>query len=178
MKWANRFKAGPHGPRVRTCYVTVDGTDFRIAEPMPFSKKWYSHKFKRAGLRYEVAVCIQTGDIVWINGPFAAGLWPDVKIFKSKLQDMLAPGEMVETDNGYPNLHCRMPKQQVSKQDSRARALARARHECINKKFKQWGCMAQPFRHELWKHKYCFQAIVTLTQLAILRGEMPFHVNY
>ena len=178
MKWADRLKTGPLGPRTRTCYVTVDGTDFRIAEPLPFSKKWYSHKFKQAGVQYEVAVCIQIGEIVWTNGPFAAGKWPNLKIFKSKLLGMLAPGEMVETDNGYPNPACRMPPQVISKQDSRARALARARHECINKKFKQWGCMKHPFRHALWKHKYCFDAIVVITQLAIRNGELPFHVNY
>ena len=157
---------------------TVDGTDFRIAEPLPFSKKWYSHKFKRAGLRYEVAVCIQTSEIVWINGPFACGQWPDLKIFSSALVNMLGPNEMVETDDGYKHPRCRRTSHVISKQDSRARAIARARHECINKKFKQWGCMKQPFRHELWKHKYCFKAIVALTQLSIRHGEMPFHVNY
>lgn len=178
IRWTDRFKPGPYGARVRTCYVTLDGTDFRIAEPMPFSKKWYSHKFKRAGVRYEIAICIQTGEIVFVNGPFACGRWPDVKIFKSKLLGLLAPGEMVEADNGYPNLACRVPKQRISLQDSRARALARARHECINKKFKQWGCLDQPFRHALWKHKCCAQAIFGITQLAIRRGEIAFDVNY
>jgi hypothetical protein len=32
------------------CHVSVDGTDFRIHEPSPFSPRWYSHKFKGAGL--------------------------------------------------------------------------------------------------------------------------------
>lgn len=162
----------------RTCYVTVDGTDFRVAEPMPFSRKWYSQKFKGAGLRYEVAICIQTSEIVWVQGPFAPGQWPDLKIFKSNLLGRLDNGEMVETDNGYQHPRCRQPKDMISKQDSRARSLARARHECINKKFKQWECMATAFRHPLWKHKFCFRAIVAITQLAIRRGEVPFHVNY
>ena len=62
------------------CKITVDGTDFRIQEPIPFNPKWYSHKFKGPGLRYEVAICIKTGCIVWVIGPFPAGEWPDRKI--------------------------------------------------------------------------------------------------
>jgi hypothetical protein len=46
--------------------VTVDGTDFRIYEPTPFSPMWYSHKYKGPGLRYEVALSIRGGDIVCI----------------------------------------------------------------------------------------------------------------
>jgi hypothetical protein len=36
--------------------VTVDGTYFRINEPTDFSTKWFSHKFKGPGVRYEVAI--------------------------------------------------------------------------------------------------------------------------
>lgn len=77
VKWENRLNAD----KGKTCKVTVDGTDCQIFEPRPFSKQWYSHKFKKAGVRYEVAVCIQTGWIVWINGPYPCGAWPDIKIF-------------------------------------------------------------------------------------------------
>ena len=51
----------------KTCLITVDGIDFRINEPKPFSKKWYSHKFHGPGLRYEIGVCIQTGDIYYLD---------------------------------------------------------------------------------------------------------------
>jgi hypothetical protein len=40
------------------CKMTIDGTDCRIWDPMPFSPKWYSHKFKCPGLRYKVGLCI------------------------------------------------------------------------------------------------------------------------
>lgn len=83
------------------CTMTVDGTDFAICEPAPFSSRWFSHKFKGPGLRYEVAVSIIGGDIVHTNGPFPCGAWPDIKVFRSVLMNKLAPGEMVEADNGY-----------------------------------------------------------------------------
>ena len=79
--------------------MTLDCTDCLIYEPRnPFSKSWFTQKRKTAGLRYEVAVCIQTGDIVWINGPFKCGVWNDLMIFRRDLKWKLAPGEMVETD--------------------------------------------------------------------------------
>ena len=81
------------------CKVSVDGTDFKIYEPKPFSKKWFSHKFKGAGLCYEVAVAIQTGHIVWTNGPFPAGV-PDINIFRQDLKKELMNGEQVEADKG------------------------------------------------------------------------------
>ena len=64
------------------CLATVDGTDFRVQETFPLDPRLFSHKFKGAGLRYEVGVCIQTGFIVWISGPFRDGQWPDLSIFQ------------------------------------------------------------------------------------------------
>jgi len=51
----------------------VHGMDFRISEPKPFNSKWYSHKFKGPGVRYNAGVFIQMGWIVWVNGPFLCG---------------------------------------------------------------------------------------------------------
>eukprot|EP00171_Calliarthron_tuberculosum_P023094 IDg23094t1 len=42
------------------CRVSVDGTDCQIAEPRPFNRGWYSHKFKGPGVRYEVGIVIDT----------------------------------------------------------------------------------------------------------------------
>ena len=110
--------------RGKTCLVSVDGTDCPINDPKPFNSKWYSHKFKRAGVRYEVAVCIQTGDIVWVNGPYPCGRWPDISIFRDKLKWKLAAGEKVEADRGYrgEKQYIRTPDSAVSQEDKRASA--------------------------------------------------------
>ena len=42
IKWDNRLREYNGS----SCKVSVDGTDFRIQEPSPFSKSWYSHKFR------------------------------------------------------------------------------------------------------------------------------------
>jgi hypothetical protein len=169
-----------NGAGNKTCFVTVDGTDCPIYEPTPFSRAWFSHKLNGPGLRYEVAVCIQTGDIVWINGGFPCGRWPDIKIFRLSLKHRLVPGEMVETDKGYKGepTCARTPEDYVSYIDKKAKSRARSRHETVNKRLKQWGCLNQTFRHDRRDHKLCFAAVAVCTQLSFERGERPFHCYY
>ena len=88
------------------CLLSVDTVDHEIQEPWLYTKSiskiWYSHKFGGPGLRYEVALCILTGSICWINGPFPCGKMNDYQIFKTAgLLDQLDDGERVEADDGY-----------------------------------------------------------------------------
>jgi hypothetical protein len=81
--------------------MIVDGIDFKINEPYPFNPMWFSHKFKSAGVRYEVAFSINGGDIVHIYGPVPCGACPDITNFWVCLMHKLLHGEMVEADNRY-----------------------------------------------------------------------------
>jgi hypothetical protein len=83
--------------------MVVDGIDFRIQEQRKngFNKNWYSHKYRKAGIRYEVATSINTGHIVWIHGPFPAGSCKDKTIYRIGLKPHLLPGEKVWADDGY-----------------------------------------------------------------------------
>ena len=124
------------------CNLTVDGTDFRIPEPTPFWSGWFSHKFNAAGLRYEVGVCIQTGWICWIIGPFACGKWSDLKIFRVALKKKLVPRERVEADGGYRgDIRISDPEDAANLRDTLMKSAARARHETVNRRFKQFECM-------------------------------------
>ena len=78
--------------------VSIDGVDFRIMEPSPFSPKWFSHKFRGPGIRYELAICIRTGDIVWTYGGFPCGEWPDLKLAR----DLFAVLGLREGENRLP----------------------------------------------------------------------------
>jgi hypothetical protein len=159
--------------------VTIDGTDFRINQPTPFSRTWYCHKSNGPGVRYEVGVCIQTGDIVWVNGPFRCGAWPDLKIFKAHLVHQLDPGEFVEADGTYVHARCRLPNDFLSMADKRAKDDARHRHEGINGFLKTWGVLKQVFRHDLQCHGNCFAAVAVCTQLGIEDGDIhPWAVRY
>eukprot|EP00171_Calliarthron_tuberculosum_P023599 IDg23599t1 len=101
IQWANRHIGG----RYLGCAVSVDGTDCAIEEPEPFHRKWFSHKLRSAGLRYEVAVSM-TGNIVWVNGPYTRGSHPDVVIFRDLLKTKLLQNELVLADKGYVDGCC------------------------------------------------------------------------
>ena len=49
----------------------MDGTDFELA--MGYSKQFYSHKFKKSGVRYEVGLCIKQGIFAGGMGPMSPG---------------------------------------------------------------------------------------------------------
>jgi hypothetical protein len=67
------FKNGFRNDREMTCKITVDGTDCAISDPWPwessFNRQLFLKKLNGAGVKYKVGVCIQTGDILWVNGP-------------------------------------------------------------------------------------------------------------
>ena len=166
---------------MKTAKVNVDGTDFRICNKKPFCKEWYSHKFNGPALRYEVASCIQTGDIVWINGPFKAGKYSDITIFRDKLKFKLKEAnEKAEADDGYRGEKetIRLPKDFVSKSDYRAKKKSRTRHETINGRFKQFSCLSMTYRHSVDKHGIIFRAVACIVQISFECGEKPFQVNY
>ena len=159
--------------------MTVDGTDFRIAE---HGRKFYSHKFKKSGLRYEVCVCIKTGKIVWLNGPYPCGQWNDIKIFRDSLIHHLGQYKRVEADDGYIGeapQHVKCPKGFMNLQNmARMQSIVRRRQETVNKRFKMWGILKQVYRHDILKHGNVFRSICIITQLSILNGEPLFSVDY
>ena len=176
IRWDNRL-VNDNGSR---CKVCIDGTDFRIQEPTPFSPRWFTKKFKSAGLRYEVGSCIQTGMIVWINGPFPCGEWPDLRIALDDIVYMLEGDERVIADKGYGGhpefFDCPWRHLDNAIQTGR-KALVRARHECINRRFKQWDILQQTFRHSIYKHANVFRAVANIVQF-LLEQEPTWQVEY
>jgi len=82
------------------CPITIDGTGFHIYEPGPFDCRWYLHKFHGPAICYEINVCIQTGWIVWINGPFAPGDWSNLSITQYGIAKWLDHGQKYLADGG------------------------------------------------------------------------------
>jgi len=162
------------------CLVSVDCTDFMIVEPYPFRKGWYSQKFCGPGLRYEVAVSLKKGDIVWLNGPYECGVWPDVKIFRDSFISFLDPFERVEADDGYSGEQpktCKTPGGFASRTDNVAGELRnriRSRHETVNARLKNFGALKQVYRHSLLDHGAVLRAVAILCQLSFEHGEPLF----
>ena len=77
IRLEDRFSGGQLSVDYKVFTLSLDGTDFRCWEPKhptkPIDTGYASHKFKSAGLRYEVAISIETGKCLWISGPHSAG---------------------------------------------------------------------------------------------------------
>ena len=130
-------------------------------------RKWYSHKFDSAALKYEVATSITNGDIVHYLGPFR-GAVHDLTIFRSYLKRQLLPGERVVGDRGYRGDRKVVTPYEydcLTKQHGRAMGALRARHEVMNGRLKQFNCLANAWRHALTDHHRVFRACLVLVQL-------------
>ena len=175
IDWDN-WHSGDFG---NDCLVSVDGTDFQIFE---HGRDFFSHKNKKSGLRYEVSLCILSGHLVWINGPFACSLWPDVTIFRDSLMSHLEQGECVEADDGYIGeapMYVKCPKSFTNPEECTAmQRRVRSRQETVNARFKNWGCLSMRFRHAINKHGDVFWAVAVVTELSIQNGEALFDVKY
>lgn len=156
-------------------YCSVDGTDCRILEPQPFSTMWYSHKFSGPGLRYEIGLSHNSGNIVWVYGPFPCGKWPDIKIFNSKMCTLLQDGEKVVADNGYTSERCITPDS-VRDSDKKVHTRLRARHESCNARIKSFGILKHTYRHSLSSHNVVFHAVSKLVALTIETEEPLFSI--
>lgn len=166
-------------PDDRAFYLSVDGTDFRIEEPTKFDRTWFSHKYKKAAVKYEVALDMD-GHIVWINGPFR-GSENDLAIFRRGLLHHIPAGKLVIADRGYrgeavisfPN-----PADDDNVKDFKSAVMAR--HETVNKRFKDFEILRATFRHNngdpLGNHGPIFKAIAVITQVKLEEGEPLFDV--
>jgi len=182
IKWDDRLDGTPN----TVYYISVDGTDCPIQEPIPFDRRWWTKKFNAAGVRYEVGVALRKSAIVHINGPFACGANPDRKIFAFKLKHKLhLAHERCFTDKGYWG-HADVctyidPQGLVNGQNSprmrKTVAAIQARHETVFKRMKQFRVLGTKFRHDLAHHQHCFRAVAGLVQLNMKSDEPLFHYS-
>tara|TARA_B110001450_G_scaffold248642_1_gene265077 strand:- start:273 stop:866 length:594 start_codon:yes stop_codon:yes gene_type:complete len=80
------------------CMMSVDCLDCVVREPGTRMSQWdlgmYSEKHNGPGFKYEVGVCIKTGFMVWVNGPYKAATH-DKPLFEDALEKRLLPWELV-----------------------------------------------------------------------------------
>ena len=173
IRWENRLLRDGR----RAAKVTVDGTDFLTVEYQPFNPGRKSHKFNGPGLRYEVAISISNCYIVHINGPFLCGEWPDIRIARSWLHSRLRPNEYYLADKGYrcgngpAMMRNSLPPHRRATFDS-----LMARHETINRRFKEFAILGSRYRHEEEKHGEIFRCVAVLVQIDIEFGNLSFEV--
>jgi hypothetical protein len=154
--------------------LTVDGTHCWIQEPnhpiWSMDPKYFSHKYGKAGLNYELGISLVTGHLVWMNGPFKAGE-NDVRVLKkyglkAKLR---ACGKMAIGDSGYSGhpYQVSTPNRYESKQCAKFKSRALKRHERFNGLTKAFDCLSGRFRHSEDRFKNCFEAVCVICQYQV-----------
>jgi len=161
--------------------ITVDGTHCWINEPQhpdwSQDREYYSHKYNKAGVNYELGIAISTSDLVWMNGPFKAGR-SDKKVFKEKgLMDKLKTiGKKAIGDQGYIGYQDLIST--YNAHDTRGvkkfKSRALKRHENFNGMTKRFDCLDGRFRHGADKFAICFEAVCVLCQYQLECG-MPLY---
>ena len=166
--------------------ISVDGVDCAIQEPYPFNEGIFAKKLNGPGFKYEIGVCILTGDIVWVNGPFKVGRH-NVKIFlEDGLKFALSDDEAVEVDAGYQGDDAlKDPNVAQNRADQREKSVVRSPHEVINSRFKKFEVLnaislhhGETKRNLKEKHRICFDAVAVITQLRFEFHCGPFDVEY
>ena len=125
---------GDHG--TKPCLVYVDGKNFSTHQLLRLSlkqrQKWFDHKSNGFGLKYEIATCIQTGDIAHNVSSFRAAIH-DITVYGSFLKGMLRSGEKVVVDRVYRGDDTVVtPLVATNSQESRANHAIGLRHENVN----------------------------------------------
>ena len=101
---------------------------------------------------------------------FACGSWSDICMSGDKLIHRLWPGEKVVADQGYRGSVWHMapddsPTQNVALE--RMKLKARARHETINRKLKEFKWLQMKWRHPHRKHHISFGAVANHVQIKL-----------
>jgi DDE superfamily endonuclease len=169
IRWENRFQGAATG---QTCFTSLDGVDFKILEPQPFNPKFYSHKFKGPGLRYEIGLNIRTGHIVWKHGGYPCGQYSDLTIAREAYLLSINHAEKTIADKGYRDNRYFLLKNNLNK---KIHGKIMARHETVNKRMKQFQILKQPFKNNIHKHPIVFHAVANLIELMIENGEPLFN---
>jgi hypothetical protein len=163
--------------------LTVDGVHCQIHEPMHPTKSkdqsYYSHKFKRSALNYEVGVSVYDNALVWLSGPTKASQH-DITIFRSPdgLKEIIPDGRRVIGDRGYASRReaavLSTPNSSDPTEVRKFKSRARARHESFNGKIKNFRVLSECFRHNLEDHKTVFEAICVICQYQLENGSPLF----
>ena len=163
--------------------MTVDGTHCWIEEPQhpewSQDREYYSHKYNKAGINYELGISISTQQLIWMNGPFKAGM-NDKFVFTEKGLEskLLEIGKKAIGDGGYGGHQeaISAPNRTDSYSVRKFKSRALLRHETFNGRTKRFHSINSRFRHGPQQFAKCFEAICVICQYMIENNEPLFDV--
>jgi DDE superfamily endonuclease len=168
----------PVGDDEAILFATIDGTHCKIFEPRKDpGSKWYSHKFNGPGLTYELVIHVHTQKLLWVNGPYEAGM-SDLQVARQPdgILAKIPDGRKIIADKAYRGESNKFatPNEHDTINTAKFKGRARARHETYNKRIKDYQIIRQQFRNNLIKHKTAFEAVCILVQYDIEHGNPLF----
>jgi len=139
---------------------------------MSKNPRYYSHKFKKPGLNYEIGISIYENKVVWCRGPNTAQQ-NDFAVYEEELRSKIPITRVIIGDKGY-----RGDADRISTPNPRAESLelrkfkgrVRARHESFNSRLKNFRALDSRFRHGIEAHKDVFEAILVICQIQLENG--------
>lgn len=172
------------GPRSTPEFgLSIDGVHVFTCEPddpeYRKNPKYYSHKFEKPGLSYEIALSLSESKVIWVNGPFPAGT-NDLTIFREELVYRIPIGIKAIVDRGYRSSELEYVLTSYNGLDDddvndfKKRALSR--HESFNKRIKNFEILTKQFRHSQEKNKAAFEAVCVTVQYQMEKGWPLFEI--
>jgi len=163
--------------------ITVDGTHCWVSEPghpvWSQDSEYFSHKYGKAGVNYELGIALSLNRLVWINGPFKAGE-SDLRVFKryglrAKLKALKKRGIGDGGYTGHP-LYVSTPNNLDSKDVKKFKSRALKRHETFNGMTKTFDCLSGRFRHNVKRFATCFEAVCVVCQYQLEHGNPLYDI--
>ncbi|PRP74208.1 hypothetical protein PROFUN_16293 [Planoprotostelium fungivorum] len=182
--WNNRHDVGGIIAGQKTIAIAIDATVCPIQSPMSegweSQKMWYSGKHGIHCLKYEVAVRIIDGQIVWVNGSVPGSMHDSLLCTLGGIEDGLLENEGVLGDSAYQSAarpwaiaSFKTPRGGELIPEQRNFNKYVGRHRVIVKQVKEFAILTHPFRTEDYQlHELAFQAIVKLHNYNIVRFPM------
>jgi hypothetical protein len=153
----------------------LDGVDCPVRESRPLNRHLYSQKFNRAGLKYEIGLNVNTGDIVWAYGGYGCGM-PDLVLAREAYIEFIDEGELTIADDGYRDRRYFIYPAICPPNMSAIHKAVMSRHETVNGRLKNFNVMKSMFRHDKSKHSQCFHAVINIIELSIEYGDKLYQL--
>lgn len=146
--------------------MALDGTECPVQIPTEFliQKHYYSGKKKKHTIKYEVAVQLDNGRILWVGGA-VPGSVHDVTMARTLgIFNHLVPGELIMGDKGYyGDEHFITPfKQPQTVQEAQWNSCINSVREIAEHTYcriKTFNFTQQKWRHDLELHPIAFKTL-------------------
>jgi len=144
--------------------LSIDGTDVRIQRKQSDSyKAFFSYKFRKPGLRYLVALEIDSGNCALIFGPRLPGVYNETMMFREGIKDRLDPDERVVVDGGFKGevafISPEICQTDLEKEQHRN---VRLRHETFNARIKRFKILSETYRGRDLNYHIVFFVVVAI----------------